>query len=158
VLRQKRIEQAMEICDESNAPAARILKAGLLKHGRGKQEIREAIENAGRLEIPRLERYMSALATCAQIAPLLGLLGTVQGMIKAFAQIQNKQGLVKPGDLAEGIGNALITTAGGLVVAIPVLVVFNYFSTRIDNMVLELEISSAELAELLIKDRSDYEV
>ena len=75
--------------------------------------IREAIEDAGRFEIPRLERYLSALATCSNIAPLLGLLGTVQGLIKAFGQIQLKGGQVKPSDLAEGVGNALIPREQG---------------------------------------------
>lgn len=158
VLRQNRVQEAVEICDETNAPVARILKAGILKHGRAKEDIREAIEDAGHLEIPRLERYMSALATCAHIAPLLGLLGTVAGMITAFAQIQNKQGLVNPSDLAEGISNALVTTAAGLTVAIPTLVVYNYYVTRVDNMVVEMEISSSELVELLTRDKGEYEI
>ena len=158
VLRQNRIQEAVAICDETDAPVARIMKAGVLKHNRSKEDIREAIEDAGHLEIPRLERYMSALATCANIAPLLGLLGTVQGMIKAFAQIQHKQGQVNPSDLAEGIGNALITTAAGLTVAIPALVVYNYFVTRVENMILEMEISSSELVELLTKHRGEREI
>lgn len=152
VLRQNRTQEAIDICHEADVPVARIMKAGILKHNRGKEDIREAIEDAGHLEIPRLERYLPALATCANIAPLLGLLGTVAGMIKAFAQIKNKQGLVNPSDLAEGISNALVTTAAGLSVAIPALVVYNYFVTRVDNMVLEMEISSSELVELLTKD------
>jgi len=158
VLRQNRIQEAIEVCDENDSPVARIMKAGLLKSNRSKDDIREAIEDAGHLEIPRLERYLSALATCANIAPLLGLLGTVQGMIKAFAQIQYKRGQVNPSDLAEGISNALVTTAAGLTVAIPILVVYNYFVTRVDNMVIEMEISSAELVELLTKNRGDYEI
>lgn len=158
VLRQNRIQEAIEICNETAAPVARIMRAGILKHGRSKEDIREAIEDAGHLEIPRLERYLSALATIAHITPLLGLLGTVAGMIKAFAQIQNKQGLVNPSDLAEGISNALVTTAAGLTVAIPTLVIYNYFVTRVDNMVLEMEISSAELVELLTKDRGEHEI
>ncbi|GMV95375.1 MAG: MotA/TolQ/ExbB proton channel family protein [Candidatus Hydrogenedentes bacterium] len=158
VLRQNRVQEAIAICDETDAPVARIMKAGILKHNRSKEDIREAIEDAGHLEIPRLERYMSALATCANIAPLLGLLGTVQGMIKAFAQIQHKQGQVNPSDLAEGIGNALITTAAGLTVAIPTLVVYNYFVTRVENMILEMEISSSELVELLTKNRGEREI
>jgi biopolymer transport protein ExbB len=153
VLRQNRPREAIEICDETDVPVARILKAGILKYNRPKEDIREAIQDAGNLEIPRLERYLPALGTCANIAPLLGLLGTVQGMIKAFAQIQNKQGLVNPSDLAQGIGNALVTTAAGLTVAIPTLVVYNYYITRVENMVLEMEISSSELVELLTKDR-----
>ncbi len=158
VLRQNRVQEAIAICDETDAPVARIMKAGILKHNRSKEDIREAIEDAGHLEIPRLERYLSALATCANIAPLLGLLGTVQGMIKAFAQIQHKQGQVNPSDLAEGIGNALITTAAGLTVAIPTLVVYNYFVTRVENMILEMEISSSELVELLTKHRGEREI
>lgn len=154
VLRQNRPQEAVAICDETDVPVARILKAGILKFNRPKEDIREAIQDAGNLEIPRLERYLPALGTCANIAPLLGLLGTVQGMIKAFAQIQNKQGLVNPSDLAQGIGNALVTTAAGLTVAIPTLVVYNYYITRVENMVLEMEISSSELVELLTKDRA----
>jgi len=158
VLRQNRIQEAIQICDETDAPVARIMKAGLLKHRGSKQDIREAIQDAIHLEIPYLERYLSALATCANIAPLLGLLGTVQGMIKCFAQIQNKRGQVNPSDLAEGIGNALLTTAAGLTVAIPVLVVYNYFVTRVDGMITEMEISSSELVELLTKHRGDSEI
>ena len=158
VLRQNRIQEAIEICDEKDAPVAHIMKAGILKHNRSKEDIREAIEDAGHLEIPRLERYLSALATCANIAPLLGLLGTVAGMIKAFAQIQNKRGQVNPSDLAEGISNALVTTAAGLTVAIPMLVVYNYFVARVDNMVVEMEISSSELIELLTKHQGEREI
>jgi biopolymer transport protein ExbB len=157
VLRQNRIREALEICDETEAPVSRIMKAGILKHNRSKDEIREAIEDAGRFEVPRLERYLSALATCSNIAPLLGLLGTVQGLIKAFAQIELKQGVVKPSDLAEGVGNALITTAAGLTVAIPIIVVYNYFVTRVDNMVLEMEMSSSELIELLTRHHGERE-
>lgn len=158
VLRQNRIQEAIAICDETDGPIARIVKAGILKHRKSKEDIREAIEDAGHFEIPRLERYLSGMATCANIAPLLGLLGTVQGMIKCFAAIQHKQGQVNPSDLAEGIGNALITTAAGLVVAIPTLVVYNYFVSRIENMVVEMEISSSELVELLTRNRGESEI
>ena len=158
ILRQNRFQDAIQVCDDTDGPIARILKAGLLKHNRSKVDIREAIEDAGHLEIPRLERYMSGLATCANIAPLLGLLGTVTGMIKAFAQIQYKEGLVNPSDLAEGINNALVTTAAGLSIAIPTLVAYNYFVSRVENMILEMEISSSELVELLTKNRGEYEI
>ncbi len=158
VLRQNRIHDAVQICDETDAPVARIMKAGILKHDRSKADIREAIEDAGHLEVPRLERYLSALATCANIAPLLGLLGTVSGMIKAFAQIQNKRGQVNPSDLAEGISNALVTTAAGLSVAIPMLVIYNYFVTRVDNMIVDMEMSSSELVELLTRHKGEREI
>jgi len=158
VLRQNRIQDAIDICNRVDAPVARILKAGILKHKGSKEEIRESIEDAGQMEIPRLERYLSALATCASIAPLLGLLGTVQGMIKCFAAIQNKRGQVNPSDLAEGISNALITTAAGLTVAIPLLVFYNYFVSRVDNMIVEMEISSSELVDLLTRHHGEKEI
>ena len=105
-----------------------------------------------------MERYLSALATCANIAPLLGLLGTVAGMIRAFAEIQYKQGQVNPSDLAGGINNALVTTAAGLTVAIPTLVVYNYLVSRVENMVLEMEISSTELVDLLTRNKGEREI
>lgn len=158
VLRQNKVAEAIEVCEKTPGPIARILKAGMLKHGRRKRDIREAIEDAGQLEIPRLERYLGVLATVASISPLLGLLGTVAGMIKAFGQIQAKMGVVNPSDLAEGIGNALITTAAGLVVAIPTLVLYNYFVAKVENMILDMEISSSELVDLLTESERPYEV
>jgi biopolymer transport protein ExbB len=157
-LRQNRVQEAVAICDETDAPISRIVKAGVLKYNRSKEDIREAIEDAGQLELPRLERYLSALATCASVAPLLGLLGTVQGMIVCFAQIEHKQGQVNPSDLAVGIANALLTTFGGLMVAIPTLVVYNYFVSRVDNMVVEMEIGSSELVDVLTQNRGEREI
>ena len=149
VLRQHRIQEALTLCDESDAPVARVVKAGVLKHDRPKAEVRDAVEDAGRLEAPRLERYLGALATITSVAPLLGLLGTVVGMIKCLAVIMHKGGQVIPGDLAEGIGNALVTTAAGLSVAIPSLIAYNYLVSRVDNLVLEMEIGSSEIVDLI---------
>lgn len=157
-LRQNRIQEAIGMCEDADAPVARIIRAGLLKHERGKDEIREAIENAGQLEIPRLEKYLAALATCVNISPLLGLLGTVQGMILCFARIMQRQGQVVPADLAEGIQNALLTTAFGLSVAIPAMIAHNYFVSRVEGMILEMEVSSAELLELLTQTRGERDV
>ncbi len=158
VLRQNRIQDALTICEETDAPIARIMKAGILKHNKTREEIREAIEDAGSFEVPRLEQHLNILGTCATVAPLLGLLGTVQGMILAFAQIQHKQGQVVPADLAQGIGNALLTTAFGLSVAIPTLIFYNYFVSRVNSMVAEMELSSSELLELLTHHRGEREI
>ncbi len=155
VLRQRRMQEALTLCDDTDTPVARVVKAGVLKHDRPKADIREAMQDAGRLEVPRLERYLGALATCTSVAPLLGLLGTVIGMIKCLAVVMHKGGQVIPGDLAEGIGNALITTAAGLSVAIPSLIAYNYLVSRVDNLVLEMEVSSSELVELLVSDEED---
>jgi biopolymer transport protein ExbB len=153
--RQRRFQDAAQVCDETGSPLARIIKAGLLKQNRPLHEIRQAMEDAGRLEVPRLERYLPGLATCASIAPLLGLLGTVQGMIKCFSVIGQNQGQINPADLAEGIGNALTTTFAGLVVAIPTLVVYNYFVSRVDSTIAQMEIAATEFADTLVRDREE---
>ncbi|HOE67692.1 MAG TPA: MotA/TolQ/ExbB proton channel family protein [Candidatus Hydrogenedentes bacterium] len=153
LLRQNRAQEAADVCETTEGPLPRVAKAGLLKQDRGKADIRAAIEDAGHLEVPRLERYLAGLATCANVAPLLGLLGTVTGMIKAFHKIAALQGQVNPADLAEGVSNALITAAAGLTVAIPALVAYNYFVTRVDNMILEMEVRSSELVDLLTRGR-----
>ena len=149
VLKKKGYIEAISICEETPGPVAAVLKAGILKHDRGKEAIKEALENTSHYEIPRLEKNLVILSTVAQISPLIGLLGTVTGMIKAFMKIQERAGFVNPGDLAQGIWEALITTAGGLVVAIPAFVAYNYLVHRVTNFVIDMEKSSTELVELL---------
>jgi len=158
ILKHNRVSEAINLCEETGGPLAFILKAGLLKHGRSRGEIRESVEDAGLLVIPSLERYLSVLATIANITPLLGLLGTVVGMTEAFMVIQSHGGAVTPGDLAGGIGTALLTTVWGLIVAIPTLVAYNYFVTKVDNMVWEMEILSSELLDILSNKEETYAV
>jgi biopolymer transport protein ExbB len=158
ILKRNRVSEAINLCEETGGPLAFILKAGLQKHGRPRREIREAIEDAGYLVIPSLERYLSVLATIANVAPLLGLLGTVIGMTEAFIVIMEHGGAVTPGDLAHGIGTALLTTVWGLIVAIPTVVAHNYFVTQVDNMVWEMEILSSELLDALSDKERTYAV
>ena len=158
-LKKNKIMQAIELCNETPGALARILKTGILKHDRPRQEIKEAIEDAGLHEIPKLEKNLSALATIAHICPLLGLLGTVTGMVKAFQVIQEKATAlapVSPGDLAGGIWEALITTAVGLTVAIPTFVAYNYLVSRVNSLVLDIERSATELVNLLTQGSLEY--
>ena len=151
-LRRNRIKEAVDICDATPGPIAHILKAGILKHDRSRQEIREAIEDAGLHEIPRLERNVEVLGTIGHISPLLGLLGTVVGMVEAFRVIQDKAVAfhpINPGDLAGGIWAALITTVAGLTVAIPTLVAYHYILSRVDGMVWDMEKSATDVINLL---------
>ncbi|MBU0760000.1 MAG: MotA/TolQ/ExbB proton channel family protein [Candidatus Omnitrophica bacterium] len=151
-IKRNRIAEAIKICDKTPGPISRIVKAGILKHDRGRQEIRESIEDAGHQEVPRLEKHLSLLATIAHISPLLGLLGTVTGMVRAFQIIQEKStsfNPVSPGDLAGGIWEALLTTVAGLIVAIPVVVAYNYLVSRVDEFVLEMEHSATEAMNIL---------
>jgi len=136
-------------CEEKNAPISNIIRRGILKHDQGPEKIREAIENAGREEIYGLEKRLSLLATVAGVAPMLGFLGTVTGMIAAFHSVELNSGVVSPGDLAGGVWEALLTTAFGLIVGIPVLAVYNYFVTRVQKFVHEMEVTSEEFIDML---------
>jgi biopolymer transport protein ExbB len=160
-LKRNKIIEAIEMCNLAPGPIAHIIKAGILKHDRSRPEIKEAIDEAAQLEIPRMERHLPILATIAHIAPLLGLLGTVSGMIKAFQIIQEKAFTmtpVNPGDLSGGIWEALLATLAGLSVAIPTYVAYNYLVNQVDNLVYDMERSATDLVNLLSSRRDTYEV
>ncbi len=161
VLKRNKIIEAIEMCNATPGPIAHIIKAGILKHDRSKPEIREAVEEAAQLEIPRLEKHLPVLATIAHIAPLLGFVGTVTGMIKSFQVIQQKASSmipINPGDLAGGIWEALLATLAGLAVAIPTYVAYNYLVSQVDNLVYDMETSATDLVNLLSSKRDTYEV
>lgn len=142
------IELAISACRKSPTPISEIMLAGLMKFGRGRDEMKEAIEDSANQEIPVLERNLSTLSTIGNITPLLGLLGTVFGMVKAFNVIA-VMGVGKPEALAGGISEALLTTAFGLSIAIPTIVVYNYLSHRVDKLIREMEINCVDLIDLL---------
>jgi len=151
-MKRHEIKEALQICDSTKSPIAHILKAGILKYDRSREKIKEAIEDASLYEIPKIEKNLSALATIAHISPLLGLLGTVTGMVRCFQTIQAKTTAfhpVSPGDLAGGIWEALLTTVAGLVVAIPAFVAYNYLVSRINSFILEMEKAATELVNFL---------
>ena len=151
-IRRNRIMAAIEMCDRTSSPVASIIRAGLLKQSASRQEIKEAMEEAALIEVPKLEKNLNILATLAHVTPLIGLLGTVTGMIQAFQVIQEKAGAlspVSPGDLAGGIWEALTTTVGGLSVAIPTLVAYNFLVTKVDGFVISMERASTELVQVV---------
>ncbi len=161
VLKRNKIIEAIETCNKTPGPIAHIIKAGILKHDRSKPEIKEAVEEAAQLEIPRMEKHLPILATIAHIAPLLGLLGTVTGMIRSFQVIQQKalsMTPVNPGDLAGGIWESLLATVAGLAVAIPTYVAYNYLVSQVDSLVYDMERSATDLVNLLSSRRDTYEV
>jgi biopolymer transport protein ExbB len=160
-LKRNKVMEALDLCDRTGGPIAAILKAGVLKHDRSRTEIREAIEDASVHEVPRLERNLPVLATVAHIAPLLGLLGTVTGLVQAFQVIESKATAlnpVNPGDLAGGIWEALLTTVFGLCVAIPTYVAYNYLVSRVDGFVLDMERSATDLLNILGEKRDENAV
>ena len=160
-LKRNRIMDGIDKCNAMPGPIAHILKAGILKHDRPRPEIKEAIEDAGLYEVPRLEKNLGVLATIAHISPLLGLLGTVTGMVRAFQVIEQKAAAlmpVNPGNLAGGIWEALITTVAGLSVAIPTYVAYNFLVSKVDGFVLEMEKSATDLINILGAKRDEDEV
>jgi biopolymer transport protein ExbB len=136
---------------KQSSPLGRILAAGLANAHHGREVMKESIQEAASHVVHDLERYLNTLGTVAAVAPLLGLLGTVVGMIKVFAEIM-AQGTGNASALAGGISEALITTAGGLTVAIPALVMHRYFVGRIDSIVVELEQETIKLVDALHSD------
>jgi len=148
LLEKHRIDEAMALCRESDTPVAKILLAGLEKHEQGTERVMSAIENEGLIQMAKLERGLVWLATISTVAPLLGFLGTVAGMIIAFGAIE-LAGEVDATLVAGGIKVALITTAYGLTIAIPVQIAHNYFVSKIVSIVIEMEETSQNLIETL---------
>jgi biopolymer transport protein ExbB len=148
LLTQQRIREALELTRDTNAPAAKILYAGLERHTEGTDRVMKAIENQGLIEMSKLERGLVVLATLTNIAPLLGFLGTVIGMILAFQSIE-AAGEVEATLVAGGIKVALLTTAAGLMIAIPVSIGHNYFVSRIDSLVIDMEESAQKMVDTL---------
>ncbi len=154
LLEDHRIDEALEATRNSDAPAARILYAGLERHEEGTERVMEAIEHQGLFELSKLESMLVVLATLTNVAPLFGFLGTVIGMIIAFQSIE-AAGEVEATLVAGGIKVALTTTAAGLVIAIPVSVSHNYFVARIDSLVIDMEESAQKMIDMLHAMESD---
>lgn len=148
---QKHYEEVLAICDSKNSPVTNLVKAGIKHREEGENRIQNAIQDAASLEIPKLEKFLTTLGSIAGIAPLLGLLGTVMGNMETFGVIGAGAALGNMEQLAQGISKALLTTAFGLVVAIPSTVVYNHYTNKVNNMILKLEIQANDLIQMLIK-------
>jgi biopolymer transport protein ExbB len=151
MIKKKDIEGAIDYCNQLRTPGAGIIKAGLRRIKFGHQRVREAIEDAGQQEIFNLEKGLNALATVAGVAPMLGFLGTVTGMVSAFATIEKLQGSASPSDLAGGIWEALITTVFGLIIGIIALTFYNYFVGRIQKFIKNLEVALSDFIDLILE-------
>ena len=136
----------------NNSPLGRILASGLMNRNHPREVMKESIEDTGRQVVHELERFLNTLGTIAAITPLLGLLGTVIGMIKVFTAIMS-HGVGNPSVLAGGISEALITTAAGLFVAIPTLIFYRYFRGKVDALVLKMEEEALKIVDVMHGDR-----
>ena len=149
LLKKRDIAGAINYCIEEKSPVANIIRKGLKKYKLGHERIKESIENAGTQEVVKLEKGLSVLATVAGVAPLLGFLGTVTGMISAFMRIEDLAGAANPSDLAGGIWEALVTTAFGLMVGIPALAFYNYFLNKVKRLVADMETVANDVVDVI---------
>ena len=147
-LRSSGADKAAEFCSETQGPVASVIHAGLVRLHRGLDHAEKAIENSGAVEMAFLERGMVWLSTVANLAPMIGFLGTVSGMINAFRKIE-ELGDVEPSAVAGGISEALITTASGLVVGIIIQFCYNFFANKIDRIIADMQEHTAAFVDIL---------
>jgi biopolymer transport protein ExbB len=149
VLKRDNVVEAVSICDATPGPVARLVKAAILNRDKGRERVREAVEEAGLTEVPRLEEKLNLLATIAQIAPLLGLFGTVLGFIDIFGQVETAGLYSNIQLLSHGVWKALICAAAGIGVAIPAHAGYNYLVSRVNKIVLDMERAAAEIVNII---------
>src|SRR5271170_4211396 len=152
VLKRDNVVEAISICDATPGPVARLVKTAILNRDRGRERVRETVEEAGLTEVPLLEEKLNLLATIAQIAPLLGLLGTILGFIRVFKQVQVDGLYAHIGSLSTGIWESLICAAAGIAVAIPVHAGYNYLVSRINKIVLDMERAAGEIVNIVTEN------
>jgi len=155
VLKRDNVVEAISICDATPGPVARLVKAAIINREKGRDRVREAVEEAGLTEVPRLEEKLNLLATIAQIAPLLGLFGTVIGFMHLFSQLGVDGLYAHIKDLATGVWEALICAAAGIGVAIPAHAGYNYLVSRINKLVLDMERAAAEIVNIVTEPNNN---
>lgn len=148
-IHEGKIESALNLCQSSNTPLARMIEKGIRRLGRPLSDINAAIENVGNLEVSKLEKGLAILASVAGGAPMLGFFGTVIGMVESFWQMNNAGNNIEISSMAGGIYTALITTVGGLMVGVPAYFAYNYLVTRVEKIVFNLEASTMEFMDIL---------
>ncbi|MGE0089237.1 MAG: MotA/TolQ/ExbB proton channel family protein [Bacteroidales bacterium] len=144
-----KIESALALCQSTNSPVARMIEKGLQRIGRPLNDINTAIENVGNLEISKLEKNLPTLASVAGAAPMIGFLGTVMGMVKAFYTMSMKGNNIVVSDLADGIYTAMVTTVAGLIVGILAYLAYNALVVKVEKVVFQLEANTSEFMDLL---------
>ena len=157
ILRRDNIAEAVSICEETPGPVAYLVKTAVLHRSDSKEGLRSAVDEAGRSEIAGMERRLVVIATVAQTAPLFGLLGTVLAMIRAALVMSRQAPLVQSQDIITWLLQALVTTAAGLMVAIPCFIGYSFLVTRIEKIVLDMERAASEILAFLTGERSVIE-
>lgn len=149
LIRNRNFAEARVECQATSVPVTRVIHAAIVRHRLPRSELREIVQEAGQLEVPRLERNLGILAAVGYICPLIGLLGTVTGLIQAFVQLSANNGYATLADVSGGIYESLLTTAAGLVVAIPTILAYCFLSARLNALVHDMERAGIEVVNLL---------
>lgn len=158
LIQHRRWAEAQMECASTASPVARVIHAAILRHDAPRSELKEIVQEAGQLEVPRLERRLAMLGTIALVTPLIGLLGTVTGLIDAFVNISSQSGYASSTDISNGIYQSLLTTAAGLVVAIPCAVAYSYVSSRVNALMHDMERAGIEIVNLIADSRASVEI
>ncbi|MEK0446549.1 MAG: hypothetical protein RLZZ399_1870 [Verrucomicrobiota bacterium] len=154
LIRHQRWAEAQMECAAVSTPVTRVLHAAVLRHSAPREELQSIVQEAGQLEVPRLERRLPMLAAIGLGGPLIGLLGTVIGMIEVFGNVSSQSGFASSSDIASGIYQSLLTTAAGLVVAIPSALGYVYLSARVNALMHDIERAGIEVVNLITAHRS----
>lgn len=149
LIRSRNFAEARVECQATSVPVTRVIHAAIIRHTLPRSELREIVQEAGQLEVPRLERNLGILVAIGYICPLIGLLGTVTGLIQAFVQLSANNGYATLADVSGGIYESLLTTAAGLVVAIPTILAYCFLSARLNALVHDMERAGIEVVNLL---------
>ncbi len=157
LLRKRRLVEALTVCEETPGPVPGVVKATLLHHGEGEEGMRRAAQSAALVEIPSLERRIGAIVAIGRVAPLVGLLGTVLGLIGAFTAIHEAGSYAHFGVLAEGFGEALITTAVGLFIAVVAYLSQHFLSGRVRALVHDMEYAAHDIMQFILRDMPEEE-
>jgi biopolymer transport protein ExbB len=153
LIRRKNYSEALQECVATRVPAGRVLHAALLRHHSPREQLKEIVQEAGQLEVPRLERYLSVLHGIAHAAPLIGLLGTIAGLMDTFAEMNNVTGYATPAQVAKGVYMSLVTSALGLVVAIPSYLFYAFLAAKCRHLMHDLERAGIEIVNILEDNR-----
>ena len=155
IVNRGNIAEAVSICDQTPGPVAHIVRTALLHTNEQPAELKQTISRAGLSEIPRLEKNLGGLLTIAQITPLLGLLGTIIGLVRIFMVMEQNAPLVEIGNLSSGIWQALLTSAVGLCISIPSFAGYNFLLSRVERITLNMEFAAEEIFHFLAYERND---
>lgn len=155
LVRRKNYAEALQECVATRVPAGRVIHAALLRHHLPREQIKEVVQEAGQMEVTRLERFLSILNAIAHVAPLIGLLGTMIGLLDSFTNLSSSNGVMTPSEVAKGVYQSLITSALGLVVAIPSYLFYAFLSAKSHSLMHDLERAGIEIVNIIDDARQE---